>query len=275
MNGLFGAEPWDAPFGLAGYRWAAATPRARVLLTHGYAEHAGRYVEHYNRLVPQLTAAGFEVLAFDLEGHGRSPGPRGVTDIGRMADAHVAARRQASDLPLFLFGHSLGGLVTALSVARALDGLAGVVLSGPYLPFEAGAGTRAFARALAAVAPTLGVASLGPPSGISRIAAEVDAYVADPLVFRRKIPARLGATALAAAHEIAGRLGSWRAPTLAIHGAADTYTRPEGSERLIGGIASADKTLRLVEGGRHELLNDLPRDEMLALVLGWLGERVR
>lgn len=270
-----GAERWDAPMGLAGYRWRAAEPRARLLLQHGYAEHAGRYVEHYNRLVPALTARGVEVFAFDLAGHGGSAGARGVTDIGRMADALGEARVAAhGELPLFLLGHSLGGLVTALSVARAPDGLAGVVLSAPYLPFEASAGTRLFARVLATIAPEAGVASLGPPSGISRLDDEVRAYVDDPLVFRRKIPARLGATALAAAAEIARRLSAWRTPTLVIHGTADTYTDPRGSERLVAGIASADKELVLVEDGRHELLNDLPRDAMLAKVIGWVEARV-
>lgn len=155
------------------------------------AEHAGRYVEHYNRLVPRLVERAFEVRAFDLAGHGLSPGVRGVTDIGRMADVHLAARRMLAGRPLFLFGHSLGGLVTAL----------------------------------------------------------------------------------AAAGEIERGLAGWRAPTFVVHGAADTYTDPKGSERLHGGIASADKQLWLVPGGRHELLNDPPRDEVLARVLGGLEAR--
>lgn len=160
-------EAWQAPFGLTGYRWPAAGSKATVLLTHGYAEHAGRYVGHYSGLVPALTARGFEVRAFDMAGHGRSAGARGVTDIGRMAAALNAARASLAGKPLFLFGHSLGGLVTALSVAQVPDGLAGVVLSGPYLPFGTRAAARGAARLLAAVAPGLGVAALGPPEGIA------------------------------------------------------------------------------------------------------------
>lgn len=259
--------------GLAGYHWAAAHPRATVLLQHGYAEHAGRYVQHYAGLVPALVARGYDVHAFDLEGHGRSQGARGVTDIGRMADAHVAARAMLTGRPLFLFGHSLGGLVTALSVTRAPDGLAGVVLSGAALNFGTRAVARGVARLLAAVAPERGVAVLGDPAGISRIEAEVRAYMDDPLVFTRPIPARLGATALAAGAEIERGLARWRAPTFAFHGEADTYTSPEGSARLIAGIAAADKELLLVPDGRHELLNDVGREEVLARVLGWLDAR--
>lgn len=273
MRGMADAEEWRAPSGLTGYRWPAPAAKATVVLTHGYAEHAGRYVEHYSGLVPALTARGFDVFAFDLEGHGRSPGARGVTDIGRMADALTAARRSLTERPLFLFGHSLGGLVTALSVVRAPDGLAGVVLSGPYLPFGSSAIARRAALLLAAVAPGLGVAALGPAEGISRLPEEVRAYRDDPLVFLRKIPARLGATALAAGAEVERRLGAWMVPTFVFHGAADTYTDPRGSERLVAGVASADKELMLVPDGRHELLNDLGRETMLARVLGWLDER--
>ena len=116
--------------------------------------------------------------------------------------------------------------------------------------------------------------ALGDPAGISRIEAEVQAYLDDPLVFRRKLPARLGATALAAAGEIERALPCWRAPTFLFHGEADTYTSPQGSERLIAGIASADKELLLVPEGRHELLNDLPRAAVLARLLAWLEARV-
>ncbi|WP_425229340.1 lysophospholipase [Sphingomonas sp.] len=266
------AEPWAAPRGLQGYRWPAAAPRARLLLQHGFAEHAGRYVAHHNGLIPALTAAGFDVHAFDLTGHGRSPGPRGLVDIGAMAGALTAARAgPPASLPLFLFGHSLGGLVTALSVAREPEGLAGVVLSGPLLPFDASPLLRGFSRLLAAVAPRATVAKLGAPSGVSRIAAEVLAYVDDPLVCRVPVPARLGASALAAGREVKAAFGRWRAPTLVVHGAADSYTDPKGSEALVAGIAAADKELMLVPDGRHELLNDLPRDAVLAKVTGWLA----
>lgn len=264
------AEPWAAPMGLAGYRWSAPEARARVLLQHGYAEHAGRYVDHYAGLILRLVALGLEVCAFDLERHGRSAGDRGVTDIGRMADAHGAARRMLADKPLFLLGHSLGGLVTALSVVRVPDPLAGVVLSGPALNFGTHAITRGIARLIAAIAPGYGVAALGDAAGISRIEAEVQAYRDDPLVFTRRIPARLGATVLAAGAEIERGLGRWTAPTFVFHGGADTYTSPAGSQALVARIASRDKELLLVPGGRHELLNDLEAEAVMARLLAWL-----
>lgn len=268
---------WQVSANLHGYHWPAATPRAAVLLQHGYAEHAGRYLDHYNRLVPALTAAGYDVFAFDLAGHGLSPGDRGVTDIGEMTDAHIAARAEiaARGLPLFLLGHSLGGLVTALSVTRQPAGIAGVILSGPALPFDTKKLLRLVGRVLAKVAPATGVATLGDAVAISRLPEEVQAYRDDPLVFTRAIPALLGATAAAAADEIAGGMAGWRAPTFVFHGTADSYTDPRGSERLVAAIASVDKELWLIEDGRHELLNDEPRDAVLARVVAWIDARVK
>lgn len=274
--GLARRAAWTAPAGLHGYRWSPPQPRARVLLQHGYGEHAGRYVERYSRLVPSLLGQRIEVFAFDLAGHGRSAGVRGVTHVGRMVEAHLEARRDLSRsvLPLFVFGHSLGGLITASSAAREPDGLAGVILTGPALPPPTGTLARASARLLSAILPGRAVSPLGNPEGVSRIEEEVSAYLADPLNFQRPLPARLGATALSVASDLWPRLGEWTAPTLVIHGSADTYTSPEGSRRLVTGIASPDKLLHLVEDGRHEPLNDIGREATLAIILEWISRRL-
>src|SRR5690606_26355767 len=100
---------------------------------------AERYVARYHALVPQLLRIGIDVYAFDLRGHGRSPGERAIIDVREAVHDHLAARRalHAQSLPVFLFGHSLGGLVTAASVARDPSGVRGVVLSSPFLVADA------------------------------------------------------------------------------------------------------------------------------------------
>src|SRR5215475_9555746 len=97
------AEAWDFGRGLSGYAWRAPGARANVLLTHGFAEYAERYVEHYHRLVPRLNEVGFDVYAFDLRGHGRSQGARGVADLRAAVEDHRAARGvlAAQKKPLF------------------------------------------------------------------------------------------------------------------------------------------------------------------------------
>ena len=270
-----GAEWWEAPDGLFGYHWPADNPRATLLLQHGFGEHAGRYVDHFSRLVPELNAIGFDVFAFDMIGHGRSPGDRGVTDVGAMAQAQRKARAELATRgrPLFLFGHSLGGLVTALSVARDASNVRGVVLSSPALPVAAPLPLRAVAKMLARIAPGLGTVSLGDASGISRIPNAVEAYRQDPLVFQRRIPALTGVSALIAAQEVRDGAAAWRVPTLILHGTADRYTDARESQHLFDRLPAGDKHLELVKDARHELLNDMPRKRIEALLLDWLRQR--
>jgi acylglycerol lipase len=263
---------WDIA-GLRGRCWRPDRPRAAVLLQHGYAEYADRYVERYNRLIPRLVERGFAVYAFDAPGHGRSPGPRGLADVDAIVEAHRAARRSLAGRPLFLFGHSLGGLVTAASVARDPAGVTGVVLSAPALLIHANPVLRALAPLIARAAPTLGVQSPLDPSGISRDEAEVRRYATDPMLYRGPVPALLGASALAVSERTHLCYRDWRTSVLVLHGTDDLFTDPEGSRRFVDAIAAPDKRLVTVEGGRHELLNDWDRDAALAAILDWLDAR--
>lgn len=245
-----------------------------MLIQHGFGEYAQRYVARYGELVPRLLRLGVSVHAFDLRGHGHSPGRRALTDVKASVEDHLAARRRlaAQPLPVFLFGHSLGGIVTATSVVRDASHVAGVILSSPALLVSANALTRVFARIVSAAAPALPVKFL-PPTGLSRIREEVQAFLADPLIYHGGMPARLAASILFTSRDNWAHYARWRVPTLVFHGTADTFTEPEGSRRFAQAIASSDKTLHLVDGGYHELLNDLGAEEMLGLVLGWLDRR--
>jgi alpha-beta hydrolase superfamily lysophospholipase len=270
-------RPWDIGRGVTGYVWHAPEPRAALLLQHGFGEYAQRFVERYSRLIPHLLNAGVGVYAFDMRGHGRSPGRRAVTDLGRAVDDHLAARRKLREtpLPVFALGHSLGGLVTAASVARDQSGLSGVVLSSPFLNKKVPAWKRLLVNVLAAVGPTL----LAPEkaaelSGLSRVAEELEFAEHDPLIYRGRAPMLLAATALKLLAENPSLYPRWRVPTLVLHGTADTYTDPQGSREFFKAIASEDKTLHIVEGGYHELLNDTDRDETLRMLLAWLERRL-
>lgn len=268
-------EAWDFGRGLSGYAWRADGARAAVLLTHGFAEYAERYVARYHQLVPKLNALGLDVYGWDMRGHGRSAGARGVADLRDAVADHRAARRAlGAGKPLFLFGHSLGGLVTAASVAEDDSGIAGVVLSAPALLINAPAHLRAIAGLVAAIAPG---ARLAPPldmDGLSRIAEEIAAYQSDPMVSDPRVPAKTGATAIAVSEAAWARYPSWKTPVLVLHGEKDTATDPEGSKRFAAMAPAADKTLVLYPEGRHELLNDLDRDAAMAVISAWLSERI-
>jgi alpha-beta hydrolase superfamily lysophospholipase len=268
------AQTWETGTGLAGFRWPAASAKAVVLLQHGLSEYSERYVDQYSGLIPTLQQHGFDVHAVDLAGHGRSPGARAYTDVESSVRAHLEARRQleALGMPLFLFGHSLGGLVTATSVLERPQGVKGVILSSPALLVEAGALRKRLARWLAHSCPRCPVGSLD-PAGLSRIAEKVRAAEADPLKSHGRLQARMAASILSVSEANWARYAAWTVPVLAVHGTADRYTAVQGSRRFIDEVASADKTLLLDEGGYHELLNDLGAPRVLASILAWLDER--
>jgi alpha-beta hydrolase superfamily lysophospholipase len=270
------AQSWDFGRDLRGYVWPAAEPRANLLLTHGFAEYAERYVEHYYGLIPRLNNLGFDAYAFDLRGHGRSSGPRGVADIGRTVEDHRAARRALAPngKPIVLFGHSLGGLVTAASVAGEPGNIAGVVLSAPALLIEAPAHLRLIANLFASIAPGVRLTPAGDASAISRIEDEVEAYKNDPMISGLSIPAKVGATAIAAAETAWRQYANWTAPVLVVHGEKDTLTDPNGSKRFIEAVGAKDKRLELYPEGRHELLNDLDREAAWGVISAWLNQRL-
>ena len=269
-------EAWEFGRGRAGYVWRSAASKAKLLLAHGYGEYAGRYVAHYHRLIPHLTAAGFDVYAFDLEGHGNSLGARGVTDMGRAVEDHLAARAAltAEGSRLFLLGHSLGGLLTAVSVARVPEGVAGVVLSAPAIEVPVSPVLKAVAGIVSAIAPGARLTPPIAPESLSRIPEEVAAYRADPMICLKPPSARLGATAITIASDGWRRYPDWRVPVLVMHGAKDAATAAAGSERFFKMIRAADKTLQIYPEGYHELLNDLGRDAARALILTWLEARL-
>lgn len=267
---------WETGAPVRAYVWPAENPRAAVLLAHGFGEYAERYIERYHGLIPALVAEGYSVYAYDHRGHGQSQGRRAVVDVETLVEDHLRAREtlRAQPLPVFAFGHSLGGLVTAASVVRDPRGLSGVLLSSPALLIgrEEPAWIKALAPVLAKLAPAAPVTDLG-TGGLSRLADEVKAYETDAGMYHGKVPALTAASMLRVSGELWPQYGKWTLPTGIIHGTADRITDPEGSRRFMQAIASTDKTLHLVEGGYHELLNDEDREEARGWMLEWLRAR--
>jgi acylglycerol lipase len=267
---------WETGTELQGYAWEAANARAALLLTHGYSEYAQRYVSSYNALIPRLLALGVTVYAIDLPGHGHSPGPRGAVNPSEASDLHLAIRRtlRAQPLPLFLFGHSLGGLVTVTSVLRDSAAVRGVILTSALLHRrDENAFTRFLAYFVGAVAPRSGVATAD-LSTISAIPEEVERARRDPMIYHGLVRAGVASSSLRLMRSNRKHYPRWQTPVLVLHGSEDKATDADGSRRFHTAIGARDKTLHIVEGGRHELLNDVRRDESLAIILQWIEQRL-
>lgn len=260
--------------------WQAWLPdgdaRAVVVLVHGLGEHGGRY-DHVGQ---RLANAGFGCYAADLSGHGRSEGRR--ANIGRM-DRIVGdlgefvgfATTHTPRVPLFLLGHSMGGLIALQYATGEPAELTGLVVSGAAVQVAVGSLLmRSAARLLSAVTPNLGVLTL-PPEYVSRDPAVVAAYRADPLVHHGKVPARTGAEILAATQALPDRLERLRIPVLILHGVEDRLATPAGSRMVHERVATEDRTLRLYDGLHHEVFNEPEQDQVLDDLIAWLVERIR
>lgn len=212
----------------------------------------------------------------DLMGHGRSPGARSIVDVISSVGDHIELRREAVKLglPIFLYGHSLGGLITAGSVVNDATNICGVILTGPALAAQPARLLSWIVRAMLRFAPEKQIfLAPAPVSGLSRLPEVIEEFANDPLIFKGQISYTVAGTALQVAEQLWRRLPQWTIPTLVIHGTDDTFTDPKQSTVFFQKIASADKELHLIEGGRHEALNDIDSEAALTLILDWLSKR--
>lgn len=250
---------------------------AAVIVVHGFIEHSGRYAE----LAAALNQHGFAVYSLDLRGHGRSAGQRiwissfdeYLTDVDTLLGR---VRQREAGKPIFLFGHSMGGLIALQFALRRQADLRGLIVSGAVVRL----GTRVFPwlRRLAVVAgwllPRLRLVRMG-GGMVSRDPAVVADFRRDPLVFHDRFPLRTGAEIIRAGRQIETRLEEFRLPLLILHGTGDVVTDPEGSRELFARAESPDKTLKLYEGLYHDLLHEPEREQVIAELVAWLSQRTK
>ena len=271
-------ERWDIGTRVAGYAWRAASPRAIVLLEHGWGDYSQRYVKQFSQLIPHLLDRGISVYAIDMWGNGRSPGSRGATDIAAAVEDHLAARRRLNEqpLPVFLLGHSVGGLVTATSVLRDSSGVRGMILIAPALRWDVSGPLRTVARVGGFLVPTFAMpVPTADPAVQSRDAQLHERLAKDPLMHMRSVSwvtAGSGATISHANWRVYERI---TVPVLVVHGTGDVVAIPAASRAFIDAVRSEDKTLSLVDSGRHSLLDDPPSgEEALGIIMEWVQRRV-
>jgi acylglycerol lipase len=241
--------------------WDAPSPAGTVVLAHGYAEHSGRY-EHVGAAFAE---AGYTTWAVDHAGHGQSEGERG--SIGSIpaavADLDTFVDLAAADRPVFLVGHSMGGLIATAYAEDHQDRLAGLVLTGPALAVN---------EQLAALAELEEIPEIPLAPLVSRDPAVVSAYENDPLNYLGPMP-RSMLTAFADVEKVRARLGEITIPVLVMHGGADALVPPIASEDVAGSVSSSDVTLDIRPGLYHEIFNEPEQSEVIATVVDWIRAR--
>jgi alpha-beta hydrolase superfamily lysophospholipase len=257
--------------------WTPADEPAAVLaVMHGYGEHGGRYRLLADGLVPR----GYAVHTVDLPGHGRSPGRRG--HINRFAEyvavsrALVAAlRREYPQTPLFLLGHSLGGLIAAVHAEEGDANLSGVVLSSPLirLGLHVSPAKLAGLKVLCHVLPSANIGNPLRAADLSHDSGVVVEYEIDK--FNHHVAtARWGSEVLAAQRLALAGAARLRLPLLLQYAGADVIADPQASEQLFAAAGSADKTRRRYDDYFHEIYNEAGRQEVYDDLLTWLAARL-
>ena len=255
--------------------WTPENPAGVLVLVHGFGEHSGRY----DHVVDRLTGLGLAVYAPDHHGHGRSEGTRAIierldTAVADLDALVVSAAAAHPGLPVFMLGHSMGGLIALRYAVRHQDRLTGLLLSAPLAALDAApAPLRLIGRVLSVVAPRTGVVALDPEL-VSRDAEVVAAYRADPLVHHGKVPARTAAEFVTGIEALPATIGAITVPVLLMFGTADRLCPPAGSEMVAKRIGSGDLTVKRYDGLYHEIFNEPERDVVLDDVTAWFSGRL-
>ena len=257
---------------------AVGKPRASVLLLHGYGEHTGRH----SAFIEVLAAGGYDVFFYDQPSHGTADGPAACVDVAELINVHLMARMQVRARmrteSLILFGHSMGGLITAASALIRPDDISAVVLSGPAFrqypelpPLVSEIGYK-----LAGIMPCLPVARLD-SSLISRDPAAVERYERDPLVYHGRVPLLTGASMAVQGRRTLDNARRWRTdlPLFIVHGSADGLANIDGSQEFAAAVRLAGAPVDFVDvaGGYHEVFNDIGREKLEEQLLWWLDQQ--
>lgn len=251
-----------------------SSPRAVMVLIHGFNAHSG----YMTWPAEQLAAAGIACYALDLRGRGQSEGERFYVeeftdylgDVGKLVNI---ARTENPGLPVYLLGHSAGGVIATSYVYEHQDTINGLVCHS--FAFDVGLPhlVQLALEGIAKIVPHLHVFSLN-NADFSRDPEHVERMNNDPLIHKESQPAETARVMLLAAEALKEHMPNFRVPVFIIHGTDDKATRSAGSQYFFDNAGSKDKTLRLYEGHYHDLLADLDKEKVMADILAWLDERI-
>ena len=249
-------------------------PRAVIVLSHGFNSHSGYYLW----AAEQLLASGLAVYALDYRGRGKSDGERYYVEHfseyqGDLDLMVKTARSREAGLPIFILGHSAGGVIACNYVLDNQADIAGLICESFAYRVPAPDFALAVLKGLSHIAPHAHVLNL-PKKEFSRDPKVTQALIDDPLLANEVQPTKTVAEMVRADERLKRDFPLFKLPLLIIHGTKDTVTRPEGSQEFYDRASSTDKTLKLYEGYFHDPLNDVGKEAVMADIRAWIGKRL-
>ncbi len=248
--------------------------KAVVFIVHGLAEHIGRYAH----VAERMNAGGYAVYGLDHRGHGKSDGLRAYFEnfnqpVNDLKTAFDQAKTKHPGAKIFIYGHSLGSLLTLTWLLQNQSEVAGAIISGTTLDVESSQpkALLRLADIFNQIAPRMAITPLD-SKWISRDPEEVRKYDTDPLVHRGNVRVRMGYQLVHGSRDVKARLADLKMPILIAHGGDDHICPPSGAPILHQGIGSPDKTLKVYDGMYHEVHNEIGREAVLNDYVGWLDQ---
>ena len=259
-------------------RWRGdGEPKAIIALVHGYLEHSGRYGFVGEHFAPR----GFTVYGFDHRGHGQSNGPRAyierfgdyLSDVSRYLE--LIREREGAQKPIFLVGHSLGGLIALRYTLEHPEGVRAVVVSSPFLGNKVPiSGGKLFAvRIMGRLLPTIALDAGLDPKQLSHDPAVIEAHQQDPLVLQ-KFTTRWATEALGAQEWVLANAARLTLPSYFQVGMADSIADPAVARAVFERITHSEKRWSGYDGFFHEIYNEVGREQVFADLAGYLSGRL-
>lgn len=255
-------------------QYEITAPKGVIALVHGLGEHGGRYA-HWAK---NFNEASYAFMTFDLRGHGKSEGKRGFTpNFEALWDDVTLFIAEAQNcypsIPLFLYGHSLGGCIVLSYLLHRKPRVSGVIATSPFItlgfkpsPIMVGSG-----KLMNKIYPAFTQDNQLNINHISHDESVVKAYAADPLV-HSKLSSALGIGMLEQGEFIHQYKGNIETPLLLVHGSEDKITNPQGTIDFYNNT-TGNRTLKIWEGLYHETHNEPERREVFEQILGWVNEQ--
>jgi alpha-beta hydrolase superfamily lysophospholipase len=250
-------------------------PRAVLVNLHGLGDHSGLYP----RLAEHFPSRDIGLYAYDMRGNGRSPGQRAYVRSwddfrGDLQAFLEVVRNWEPELPLFLLGNSLGGLVVLEYALLRPQRLAGVIAAAPPLgKLGVPPVLMALGRAMSRIIPRFSLQVGMDLTGLARDPTVIEGVLSDPF-FHRRGTARLSTEVTAAIARVQEGAARFSVPLLILHGSADRMVPPDGSRDFFSKVRFPDRELREYPEAYHGLFADIGYQQVLADLEHWIEVRI-
>ena len=254
-------------------------PHAVLIAIHGWSVHS----EQHTKLFASLENKNMALFALDLRGHGKSSGQRGHINkwsnyLDDVYSIYKIASTKYPTTPIFIFGHSMGGLIAARFVQeyRNEQYLTGVILSAAMfkLALQVSKIKTTLGKIMSSIIPCLSLSQKLDPKTLTKDENGQVTFKEDPLVHNR-VSARWYTESLKAMDIAINQANIIMCKTLTLHGDADTVNSIEGSKMFHTNLQNKDKQLNIYPGYYHNLCEEVGGDKVILDICEWLSKHIQ